>query len=54
MKMKDDAKPKGKRNHDFKNDIKNLVNFHARNLHLDGDLLSKVYKFLDEKIQKSY
>ena len=43
----------------LKNDITNLVNFHAssrksENLHFDGILLSKAYKDLDEKMQKSY
>ena len=43
----------------LKNDIKNLVNFHAsscktENVHFDGLVLSKAYKVLDEKVQKSY
>ena len=43
----------------LKNDIRNLVNFHASsrkfdNLHFDRILFSKEYKDLDEKIQKSY
>ena len=43
----------------LKNDIRNLVNFHAsscklENLHVDGLILSKPYKVLDEKVQKSY
>ena len=43
----------------LKNDIRNLVNFHAssrksENLHFDGFVLSKAYKVLDEKVQKSY
>ena len=38
---------------------KNLVNFHggsrkSENLHFDGLLLSKAYKDLHEKLQKSY
>ena len=42
-----------------KNDIRNLVNFHAssrnsENLDFDGLVLSKAYKVLDGKIQKSY
>ena len=42
-----------------KNGIRNLINFHAssrnsKNLHFDGLALSKAYKFLDEKVQKSY
>ena len=54
-----DAKFKGKLTRGLKNDIKNLVNFHAssrksENLHFDGLLLSKAYKVLDEKVQKSY
>ena len=43
----------------LKNDIRNLVNFYARNrksehLYLDHILLSKAYKDLDENVQKSY
>ena len=43
----------------FENDISNLVNFNAssqksESLHFDGLLLSKAYKYLDEKVQKSY
>ena len=43
----------------LKNNIRNLVNFHAssrksENLHFDQILLSKAYKDLDEKTQKSY
>ena len=43
----------------LKNDMKNLVNFKtsngkSENLHFDGLLLSKIYKDLDEKVQKSY
>ena len=43
----------------LKNDIRNLVNFHASsrksvNLNFNGLLLSKAYKVLDEKVQKSY
>ena len=42
-----------------KNDTGNLVNFHgssrtSENVHFDGLLLSKVYKVLDEKVQKRY
>ena len=41
------------------NDIRNLISFHASsrksgNLHFDGLPLSKAYKNLDEKVQKSY
>ena len=43
----------------LKNDIRNLVNFHAsnqksENLHFDGLLLCNAYKDLDENVQKSY
>ena len=43
----------------LKTDIRNLVNFHAsirksENLHFDGLVLSKAYKVLVEKVQKSY
>ena len=59
MTLKGDAKFKGKLTCGLKNDIRNLVNFHAssrksENLHFDQILLSKAYKYLDEKIQKSY
>ena len=59
MSLKGDAKFKGKLTHTLKNDIRNLINFHAskrksENLNLDGFLLSKGYKALDEKVQKSY
>ena len=45
--------------HDLRNDIRYLVNFHAssrksRNLYFDEFLLSKVYKDLDENVQRSY
>ena len=38
--------------------LRNLVNFYAssrksENLHFDGLLLSKAYKYLDEKVKKS-
>ena len=44
--------------HGTKNDIQNLVNFHAisqksENLHFDELLLSQAYKISDEKVQKS-
>ena len=51
---------KGKLTHGMKNDIKNLVNFHAssrksKNVYFDGLLLFKAYKVLNEKkVQKSY
>ena len=59
MTLKGDAKFKGKLTPGLKNDKRNLVNFHAssrksENLHFDQILLSKAYKYLDEKIQKSY
>ena len=41
----------------LKNEIRNLVNFHAsksENVHFDGVVLSKPYKILDEKVQKSH
>ena len=43
----------------LKNGMRNLVNFHAssckpENVRFDGLVLSKAYKFLDEKVQKSY
>ena len=59
MTLKGDAKFKGKLTCGLKNDIRNLVNFHvscrkSENLHFDQILLSKTYKDLYEKIQKSY
>ena len=59
MTLKGDAKFKGKLTCGFKNNIKNLNNFHAsnrksENLHFDWILLSKAYEDLDEKVQKSY
>ena len=59
MKLKVDTNFKGKLTCGLKNDIRNLVNFHAssrksEHLCFDRMLLSKVYKDLDEKIQKSY
>ena len=43
----------------LKNDIGNLINIHAashksENLHFDGTVLSKAYKVLDERVEKSY
>ena len=43
----------------WQNILTNLINFHAsklksENLHFDRILLSKAYKGLDEKVQKSY
>ena len=59
MTQKGDAKYKGKLTRCWKNDIKNLVNVHVSsrksvNLYFDRLLLSKAYKDLDEKVQKSY
>ena len=59
MTLKGDAKFRGKLFRGLKNDIRNLVNFHvssrkSENLHFEGLLLSKAYKVLDEKVQKSY
>ena len=58
MTLKGDGKSKGKLICGLKEDIRNLVNFHAssqksENLHFDRILLSKVNKDLDENIQKS-
>ena len=59
MTLMSDVKFKEKLIRGMRNDIRNLVNFHAssqksENLHFDGLLLSKAYKVLDEKIQNSY
>ena len=59
MTLNGNAKFKGKPTCGLKNDMSNLVNFHAsrqksENLHIDWILLSTTYKDLDEKIQKSY
>ena len=59
MTLKGDAIFKEKMTGGLKNDIRNLINFHVRsckseNLHFDGLVLSKAYKVLDEKVQKSY
>ena len=59
MKLKGDAKFKGKLTRGLKNDIRNLVNFHvssqkSENLHFHGLLLSKAYKLSDEIVQESY
>ena len=58
MTLKGDTKSKGKLTGGLKNDIRNLVNFHAsrrkfKNLYFDGLLLSKGY-ILDEKLQKIF
>ena len=59
MTLKADAKFKGKLTRGLKSDIMNMVNFHvssrkSENLHFDWILLSKAYKDLDKKLQKSY
>ena len=59
MTLNGDAKFNGKLTCGLKNDVRNLVNFHASsrksgNFHFYGLLLSKAYKDLDEKVQKSY
>ena len=51
MILKHDTKFKGRLTLGLKNDIRNLVNFYgsswkSENLHLDGLILSKVYKVL--------
>ena len=58
MTRKGDAKFKRKLTRGLKNDITNLVNFHAsslksENLHFDGFFLSKAHKDLDQKVQKN-
>ena len=50
---------KGKLTLGLKNDMRNLVNFHAssckpENVHSYGLVLPKANKVLDEKIKKSY
>ena len=57
--LKCDVKFKGKMTCGSKNDIRNLVNFHASsrksvNFHFDWILLFKACKDLDEKVQKFY
>ena len=59
MTRKGDAKFKGKLTRGMKNDIRNMVNFYTSSrkyeyLHFDGLVLSKAYKVLDKKVQKSY
>ena len=59
MTLKGVAKFKRKLTCGLKNDIRNLVNFYAsswksKNWHFDWIRLSKAYKYLDEKVQKSY
>ena len=59
MTPKGDETFNGKLTCGLENDIRNLVNFRvtsgkSENFHFDGLLLSKAYKVLDEKLQKSY
>ena len=59
MTLKGITKVKGKMTCGLKNDTMKLVNFHVsyqkfENFHFDRILLSKVYKDLDEKVQKIY
>ena len=59
MTLKGVAKFKWKLTCGLKSDIRNLVNFYvsswkSKNWHFDWIRLSKVYKYLDEKVQKSY
>ena len=58
MILKSDGKSEGKLTCSLKNDIRNMVSFHAssqksENLHFDALVLFKAYKVLDEKVQKS-
>ena len=59
MTLKGDATFKEKLTGGLKDDISNLVNCNvsshkSENLNLDGLVLFKAYKVLDEKVQKSY
>ena len=59
MTLKGDVIFKQKLTGGLKNDIRNLINLHAsirksENLHFDELVLSKAYKVLDKKVQKSY
>ena len=59
MALKGDTIFKEKLTGALKNDIRNLIYFHAssrksKNLHFDGLVLSKAYKVLEEKVQKNY
>ena len=59
MTLKGDAIFKEKLTAGLKNDIRNLISFHAsshkyENLHFDGLVLSKAYTVLDEQVQKRY
>ena len=50
-----DAKFEEKLAYDFKNDMKNLVNFYkSKNLHTEMLLLSIAYKVSAKKVQQSY
>ena len=58
MTLKGDAKSKRKLNRSLKYDERNFVHFHIssqnyENFHFDELLLSKVYKVLDEQVQRS-
>ena len=59
MTLKGDPIFKEKLTGDLKNEIRNLVIFHAsswksKNFHFDWLVLSIAYKVLDEKVQKIY
>ena len=59
MTLKGDAKFKRKLTRGLNNYIRNSVNIHvssrkSEKLHADGLRLSKAYKILDQKVQKSY
>ena len=59
MTLKYYAMIKEKLTRGLKNDIRNLVSFLAssrksKNAHFERLVLSKAYKVLDEKVQKSY
>ena len=59
MTLKDDAKFLKKLTFGLKNELRIVVNFHvssrkSENFHFHWIYLSKTYKDLDEKIQKSY
>ena len=59
MKLKSAAKFKGELTRGLKNDLRNLINFHAnsrksKNLQFNGLALSEAYTVLDEKVQKRY
>ena len=59
MTLKGDAMFKKRLTGGLKNDIRNLINFHAssrksENLSFDGTVLSKAYKVLDEIVQNNY